>query len=285
MRTIATAVAVTALLASAPAWAQNQGQNQGQEQKIQRNLELSQADAKFVQKAMTGGMMEVQLGKMAQEKAQNQAVKDFGAKMERDHSKANEKLLSIVEPYGIEKPRTLPDPIQAKIEAVEKHAGSDAFDRAYMTMMVKAHEQDIAAFETYVDNTGTQDLKQFAEQTLPTLRAHLEKARQITGGQGMASAAGDRQQQQQQQAAAGQNWQDLVGAPVMGRTGEQIGEIEQVIVGPDGQMRQVILEHGGFLGLGDKKVAIERDRLKVDQQALSVDMTEQEIETLPAYTD
>jgi len=58
-------------------------------------------DAKFAVDAANGGMAEVELGKLAQEKAANSKVKDFGAMMVTDHSKANDEMKALAKSKGI----------------------------------------------------------------------------------------------------------------------------------------------------------------------------------------
>ena len=59
----------------------------------------------FAVKAGSGGMMEVELGKLAQQNAQSQRVKNFGSMMIRDHSKANKELMTIAANKSIAKKR------------------------------------------------------------------------------------------------------------------------------------------------------------------------------------
>src|SRR6187431_2352222 len=55
------------------------------------------ADKQFAMKAAQGGMAEVELGKLAQSKAQNEKVKAFGARMATDHANAGDKLKQIAQ--------------------------------------------------------------------------------------------------------------------------------------------------------------------------------------------
>src|SRR5439155_24769817 len=63
---------------------------------------LSSSDANFIKEAAQGGMMEVQLGKFASEKASNDQVKEFGRRMEQDHSKANDELKKLASDKGVD---------------------------------------------------------------------------------------------------------------------------------------------------------------------------------------
>src|SRR6185503_6216295 len=63
---------------------------------------LSSSDSAFIKEAAQGGMLEVELGKAAQDKASNDKVKDFGKRMEQDHSKANDELKKIASDKGVQ---------------------------------------------------------------------------------------------------------------------------------------------------------------------------------------
>lgn len=131
----------------------------------------------FMNEAAMGGMAEVELGKLAQEKATNPRVKNFGEMMVKDHSAANNELKSIAE----KKSAALPTDMgkhKDHYEDLSKKKGTD-FDKAYMKMMVDDHQDDIDAFEKTAENGTDPDVKTFASQKLPTLRKHLDSAKAI----------------------------------------------------------------------------------------------------------
>jgi sporulation protein YlmC with PRC-barrel domain len=78
---------------------------------------------------------------------------------------------------------------------------------------------------------------------------------------------------------------DLEDMDIIGASGEEIGEVEEVLMTPDGQITAVSAEVGGFLGIGDKEVVVELDQLTHDGDQLRMDMTEEEVEALPAWDD
>jgi putative membrane protein len=132
----------------------------------------------FAVKAGSGGMMEVQLGELAQTNAQSARVKAFGAMMVRDHSKANKELLMIAANKQIGIPSNLSEEHQRHVEEMKKLKGED-FDEHYMDMMTKDHKEDIDLFEKAAENEKDNDIKAFASKTLPTLRAHLDSAKAV----------------------------------------------------------------------------------------------------------
>ena len=136
-------------------------------------------DSTFVTNAAKGGMAEVELGKMATEKANSDQVKQFGQRMVDDHSKANDELKGIAQ----QKNMPLPAEIDAKDKALRtrlsKLSGA-AFDRAYMQAMVADHRQDINEFRLESKAGTDTDIKAFATKTLPTLEDHLKMAQDAT---------------------------------------------------------------------------------------------------------
>jgi putative membrane protein len=62
---------------------------------VSPKTKLSSDETNFIKDAAQGGLMEVQLGQLAQEKTGNEKVKEFGKRMEQDHSKANEELKKL----------------------------------------------------------------------------------------------------------------------------------------------------------------------------------------------
>jgi putative membrane protein len=133
------------------------------------------ADSAFMQKAAMGGMAEVQMGNLAQQKAASDQVKQFGARMVQDHSKANDQLKQIASSKGVTLPATPDKKSQQAMDKMQKLSGA-AFDKAYMSDMVADHKHDIAEFQKEAKSGKDADVKGFAEKTLPTLQEHLKMA-------------------------------------------------------------------------------------------------------------
>jgi putative membrane protein len=135
-------------------------------------------DYNFAVEAASGSRMEVQLGQYAAQNAASAAVKQFGQMMVTDHSKADSMLTEIARVKGLVIPSAPGDAHQKHIDELTKKKGAD-FDKAYMSMMVDDHEADIRKFEDEVKNGKNEDIKAFANQTLPVLRKHLDAAKKI----------------------------------------------------------------------------------------------------------
>jgi len=283
LRHLLAGVAVVALTAP-PALAQDTQQPQVQGDQMQ----VAQEDMDFATEAAQGGLMEVRLGELAQQQAKDEGVKEFGQRMVQDHGEANAKLMQIAEQKGIDLPQELSDEAQAAHDELQQLSGAE-FDEAYMDEMVSDHEDDVAAFEDYVENAQDQDLRAFAEESLPTLQEHLELARQT---QEQVVAAGDAEQQPDPSMAADEptegeqgfvSLEEVLGSSVVNENGEEVGTIEDLVI--KDEVHYAVLSVGGFLGLSEKEVAIPLDELKLgeDESYLMSTETEGQLEELPEY--
>jgi putative membrane protein len=141
-------------------------------------IAVDQSTADFMVKVADVGMTEVKLGGIAQEKAMNKRIKDFGEMMTRDHTKAGDELKSLARRKNVTLPDSIGSDHRNKIDNLEKKNGKD-FDRAYIDMMVDGHQSTVNDFEKASNNTKDPDVKAWVDKTLPTLRAHLASAKAI----------------------------------------------------------------------------------------------------------
>lgn len=147
-------------------------------QPSQTTMKHKMSDEAFAKKAAEGGMAEVKLGQLAQEKGHSEAVKNFGQRMAEDHGKANKELESAASQANISLPQDMSSKDQASYARLSKLSGP-AFDHAYARLMLKDHEHDVAAFRHEAKNGENEPIKSFASNTLPVLEQHLAMARQM----------------------------------------------------------------------------------------------------------
>jgi len=132
----------------------------------------------FAQDAAAGGMMEVQLGNIAEKNASSQAVKDFGRMMVDDHSKLNDQLKDLAAKKNVTLPTTVKDDQQKDIDKLSKETGTN-FDKDYVSMMIDDHKKDIAEFKKAGQKMTDPDFKDFVVKALPTLQKHLDAVEAI----------------------------------------------------------------------------------------------------------
>jgi putative membrane protein len=136
------------------------------------------ADRKFAKEAAVDNIAEVELATLAQEKASSDQVRQYAARLRRDHQQANEKLKALASQKGVPLPSEMDAKHKREKDRLTKMKASD-FDRAYIDTMVKEHKEDVREFEKEAEKGKDADLKAFAAETLPTLREHLQQAEQL----------------------------------------------------------------------------------------------------------
>lgn len=134
-----------------------------------------EADVEYAVKAANGGMLEVQLGKLAATNGTSQKVVDFAKMMVDDHSKANKELMAIAASKFITMPAILDNKTQKDYDDFTKMDKKD-FDKAYIDYMVKDHKEDIDEFKKEVKDGKDAEIKGFALKHIPILEHHLQMA-------------------------------------------------------------------------------------------------------------
>ena len=139
---------------------------------------LARADREFVLEAARGGMAEIELGRLAADRASSGAVKQFGQRMATDHQKANDELKALAQQKGLTLPADVGPKHRTLRDRLAKLSGPE-FDRAYVDAMVKDHHKDVTGFRREAQRAKDPDLKAWAGKTLPTLEEHFTQIQQI----------------------------------------------------------------------------------------------------------
>jgi len=146
-------------------------------------IKLSSQDRDFASHALAGNMLEVDLGRMAQQHASGEQVKNFAKRLVDDHGKANQQLIGIAQRNGITPPTHLQAKEQATIDRLSGVNGL-AFDNVFVPMMVDNHKADIKDYEKEISQGQNAEIKDYAMQTLPVLQQHLQLAEDLARPQG-----------------------------------------------------------------------------------------------------
>ena len=152
---------------------------------------LAAGERRFLEDTARHGMAEIELGKLAQEKAQNADVKAFGKRMVDDHGKASEALKKLAAAKGVTLPAEVSGDHKRTHDGLAKMSGA-AFDSTYMDNMLRDHEREVREFRTMARTAKDNDVKSFAASTLPTLEQHLQLAKTTTSRAGLSTSAGGR---------------------------------------------------------------------------------------------
>ena len=175
--------------AGQPAGRSGQSQSQGQPQGSSASQSQSKSatagtDSKFIMTAYQAGEHEIELSKLAEDKAQDKQVQSLATKIRTDHQNANRQLESMAQKKQVTLPKSEAADHKAKMTKFDKLSGA-SFDREYVNSMVAAHQKAIALFTNASKGTDA-DVRAFAEKTLPTIREHLRMAQELQKGAGAA---------------------------------------------------------------------------------------------------
>jgi putative membrane protein len=141
--------------------------------------ELSRADKSFIEEAASGGLTEVEVGKMMAQRATHPGVREFAERLVKDHTQANEELRRIAANYGVSLPATPDAKHRAMVEKLANEKGAE-LDREFLrTFGVKEHQKDIKDFQKQAQSGDNGELKAFAAKTLPKLQEHQAMAQRL----------------------------------------------------------------------------------------------------------
>jgi putative membrane protein len=134
-------------------------------------------DAEFVQDIAMKNMVELELSRIALEKATNPQIKAFAQKMLDDHHAAGNSLKGVVAEQTIEWPAQLDEKHGDKADELRQKQGAE-FDRDYVEAMVEGHQDLAAKLESRLDVQSVADWKTAAagraqSQALPDPKADL----------------------------------------------------------------------------------------------------------------
>jgi putative membrane protein len=188
MKSLIATVSLLALVGAVPASAQTTSTPTSRSQALQSGTsQLNQEDRSFVRQAAIGGMAETQMGKLAEQRASDPAVRVFGRWMATDHALVGQMLTNIARHDGLSPPQSLDQQHQAMMQKLDGLEG-EQFDRAYVPLQVEAHRQTIALFQSEAKSGENPRLRTFAERIVPTLQQHLAAAEELRNLPAVASS-------------------------------------------------------------------------------------------------
>ncbi len=151
---------------------------------------MSAQDQNFVQLAATSDMFEIQSSQLALQRSRNPTTRRFAQRMIDDHTQSSQRLAQLAQANGIPLPTGL-DPEQQRAYAAIENTRR-IFDSEYFRQQAGAHTTAVSAYQTEIASGYNNDLKAFAQQTLPIIQEHLrlaEQDRQMPMGQTPARRA------------------------------------------------------------------------------------------------
>jgi len=169
-----------ALVFATAAHAQSMGEKSG----VNSVLGTSPSTQDFVTMAANGDMLEIESGKLAEQKASSDQIKQFAKQLVTDHQKTTEELKALVNGGKVKAqlPTAMDSSHQSKLDKLKGLSGAD-FDKAFDDTQTSAHKDATSLFERYSKGGENTDLKAFAAKHLPTLQHHLKMAEDLSRSQ------------------------------------------------------------------------------------------------------
>lgn len=137
------------------------------------------ADQHFIKEAAADNQFEIQLGQFVSQQSQNDQVKQLAQQMVQDHQQAQQQLQQIAEKSNMQLATQLEPWQQEKLQAMQRHRG-EMLDRNFAFGEVGAHRTDILKYQYEAEHAQNDQLKQYAQQTIPALEKHLRLAEQAS---------------------------------------------------------------------------------------------------------
>ena len=135
-----------------------------------------QESQSFIKTAIQGNISEIDVGKLAQQKGKNPAVKQYGAMLVKDHSAANSKAKTAAKSVKVTPPTGSSMGEKATYLKLKVLSGN-SFDNSFAKAMVSDHESDIKEYQKEAQKTDA--VGAYAKESLPTLQKHLQAAQKL----------------------------------------------------------------------------------------------------------
>jgi len=141
-------------------------------------------DRLFTILASQGGLAEVELAKLAQQKARSNGVSAFAKQMIDDHGQTNARLTELAKQAGLNIPNE-PAPDQQEMKQKLSVLDQGQFETEYMRVQVIEHQKTVQLLLWVIASGENAALQHFASETLPDVLHHLQLAQglvsQLTG--------------------------------------------------------------------------------------------------------
>jgi putative membrane protein len=145
--------------------------------------------AAVLQKLHHANQMEIEMGKLAQEKGESKGVKAFGKALVKDHTAADKKVMALAKQQKVELPETMPPMADDKMAKLKMASGAE-FDRLFAQAMLEDHQKDVDECKTAHDAATDAKLKKLLASTIPVLEKHRDTAKKLVDSTAAAAATG-----------------------------------------------------------------------------------------------
>jgi putative membrane protein len=140
------------------------------------------SDQDFLNTAAQTDMIEAHLGKLAQDQASAQPVKDYAQMLVTDHTQDYQQLRGLAQQTRMTIPSAIDDAHNKSMVGPMHKLNGKAFDHKYIQEMIAGHTEALALYKKEAHDAKDPAIQSYAQQTIPTLQKHLNDAKAIEQG-------------------------------------------------------------------------------------------------------
>ncbi len=148
------------------------------------NASISRRGKEFLKDAALANQTEIAMGDVAENRSQNTKVKDFAQMMRTDHQKNFELVQGLAQAHNVAVDASPDWMARREIDRLKKVDAAE-FDKDYTKLMLKDHVKVIKRFDKAAGDIEEQDIRTYAQNTLPTLREHLAHSEEAARAAGV----------------------------------------------------------------------------------------------------
>ena len=127
----------------------------------------------FLSMAGSSDQFEIQSGQLAQQRSQDQRIRQIGQMLVADHTNSTQQLLAAAQAAGITPPPPQMTPEHAQMLSQLQAAGPGQFDAAFRSIQIQAHQQALALHQNYAAGGDVPALRTVATNIVPVVQNHL----------------------------------------------------------------------------------------------------------------
>jgi putative membrane protein len=142
------------------------------------DAQSKQMDKRFLGQVTQASLLNIEMGKLAQDRASSDAVKEFGKKMIADHERGLTIFKRVADRDGVAVDAQLDAKHKERLDRLAKLSGAE-FDRAYIKDQLKAHQRMVSYFQSEADNSTESIASKMANNMLPAVQKHLNETKEL----------------------------------------------------------------------------------------------------------
>ena len=139
---------------------------------------LDATDVKFVKTEFAAGKSELKTAELGVQKAERADVKAYAEMLVTDHTQTNRELGALAAQKGVDLSAIIDPKHAEEFQKLEQTNRAD-FDKEFLAGMISGHKKCVSNFEAAAKDSKNNDVKMWADKMLPTLKAHLAKAKEL----------------------------------------------------------------------------------------------------------